>query len=76
MAVTEMFSPELRYLVRSEITNCDGVGMYVKRMEHLNGQRGRDADVAREAFNSYKMDEHITFKQERSKFEEVFKTLE
>lgn len=76
MAVTEMFSPELRYLVRTEITNCDGVGMYIKIMEHLNGQRGRDADVAREAFNSYKMDEQITFKQERSKFEEVFKTLE
>ena len=76
MAVTEMFSPDLRYLVRSEITNCDGVGMYLKIMDHLNGQRSRDADVARESFNSYKMDEHITFKQERSKFEEVFKTLE
>ena len=76
MAVTEMFSHELRYLVRSEITNCDGVGMYLKIMEHLNGQRGRDADVAREDFNSYKMNEQITFIQERSKFEEVFKTLE
>ena len=36
MAVTEMFSHELRYLVRSEITNCDGVGMYTKIMDHLN----------------------------------------
>ena len=72
MAVTEMFSQELRYLVRAEITNCDGVGMYIIIMDHLNGQRGRDADVAREAFNFYKMDEQITFKHERSKFEEVF----
>ena len=45
-------------------------------MAHLNGQRGRDADIAREAFVKYKMNESLTFKQERSKFEEVFKTLE
>ena len=45
-------------------------------MAHLNGQRGRDADIAREAFVKYKMNESLTFKQERSKFEEAFKTLE
>ena len=45
-------------------------------MTHLNGQRGRDADLAREAFVKYKMNESLTFKQERSKFEEVFKIPE
>ena len=39
MAVTEMFHTDLRYLVLEEIENCDGVGMYVKIVEHLNGQR-------------------------------------
>ena len=76
MAVTEMFHTDLRYLVPQEIENCDGVGMYVKIMEHLNGQRGRDVDVAKEALNSYKMNESLTFEQERAKFEDVFKTLE
>ena len=50
--------------------------MYNKILDHLNGQRGRDADIAREAFHDYKMNENLTFKQERAKFEEVFKTLE
>ena len=76
MAVTEMFHTDLRYLVPQEIENCDGVGMYVKIMEHLNGQRGRDVDVAKEAFNNYRMNESLTFKQERARFEDVFKTLE
>ena len=76
MAVTEMFHTDLRYLVPQEIENCDGVGIYVKIMEHLNGQRGRDVDVAKEAFNNYRMNESLTFKQERARFEDVFKTLE
>ena len=45
--VTEMFHHDLRYLVPQEIEDCDGVGIYVKIMEHLNGQRGRDVDVAK-----------------------------
>ena len=45
-------------------------------MEHLNGQRGRDADVARDNFAKYTMNESLTFKQEHAKFEEMFKTLE
>ena len=44
------------------------MAVYNKIMEHLNGQRGRDADVAREAFQDYKMNESLTSKQERSKF--------
>ena len=76
LAVTEMFHKDLRYLVPHDIAKCDGVAIYVKIMEHLNGQRGRDADVAKEVFTKYKMNEAITFKQERAKFEEVFKTLE
>ena len=59
-----------------EIENCDGVAMYVKIMEHLNGQRGRDVDAAKEAINNYRMNESITFKQEKTKFEDIFKTLE
>ena len=76
MAVIEMFHHDLRYLVPQEIENCDGVGMYVKIMEHLNGQRGRDVDAAKEAINNYRMNESITFKQEKAKFEDIFKTLE
>ena len=76
MAVTEMFHDDLRYLVPQEIENCDGVAIYVKIMEHLNGQRERDVDAAKEALNKYKMNESITFKQEKAKFEEIFKTLE
>jgi hypothetical protein len=64
------------YLVPKEIANHDGVGIYVKIMAHLNGQRGTSADIAREAFVNYKMNESLTFKQERAKFEEVFKALE
>ena len=64
MAVIEMFNHDLRYLVPKEIENCDGVAMYVKIMEHLNGQRGRDVDAAKEAINNYRMNESITFKQE------------
>ena len=76
MAVIEMFHHDLRYLVPQEIENCDGGGMYVKIMEHLNGQRGRDVDAAKEAINNYRMNESITFKQEKTKFEDIFKTLE
>ena len=76
MAVTEIFHTDLRYLVPQEIENCDGVGMYVKIIEHSNGQRGRDVDIATAASNNYKMNDQITFKQERAKFEDVFKTLE
>ena len=75
-AILEIFHKTLLYLVPTEIEENDGVAVYNKIMEHLNGQRGRDADVAREAFHDYKMNETLTFKQERSKFEEVFKTLE
>ena len=75
-AILEIFHKTLLYLVPTEIEENDGVAVYNKIMEHLNGQRGRDADVAREAFQDYKMNESLTFKQERSKFEEVFKTLE
>ena len=45
-------------------------------MEHLNGQRGRDVDAAKEAINNYRMNESITFEQEKAKFEDIFKTLE
>ena len=45
-------------------------------MKHLNGQRGRDIDIAKENFNKYTMNSNLTFKQEHSKFEEIFKTLE
>ena len=76
MAVIEMFSHDLRYLVPKKIENCDGVAMYVKIMEHLNGQRGRDVDAAKEAINNYRMNVLITFKQEKAKFEDIFKTLE
>ena len=75
-AILEIFHKTLLYLVPTEIEESDGVAVYNKIMEHLNGQRGRDADVAREAFHDYRMNETLTFKQERSKFEEVFKTLE
>ena len=75
-AVLEIFHANLRYPVPKEIANHDVVGIYVKIMAHLNSQRGRDADIAREAFVKYKMNESLTFKQERSEFEEVFKTLE
>ena len=75
-AILEIFHKSLLYLVPAEIEANDGVTMYTKIMEHLNGQRGRDADIAREAFVKYRMNESITFKQERAKFEEVFKTLE
>ena len=47
-----MFHSDLRYLVPQEIENCDGVGMYAKIMEHLNGQRGRDVDVANEVHDA------------------------
>ena len=75
-AILEIFHKTLLYLVPKEIEDNDGVAVYNKIMDHLNGQRGRDADIAREAFHDYKMNENLSFKQERAKFEEVFKTLE
>ena len=74
-AVLEIFHKSLFYLVPTEIEQNDGVAVYYKIMNHLNGQRGRDADIAREAFENYRMDETINFKT-RAKFEDVFKTLE
>ena len=43
---------------------------------HLNGQRAKDAENAREIFNNYKMNENIIFKMEHAKFSEIFKNLE
>ena len=75
-AVIEIFGKSLHYLVPIEIEANDGRKIYTKIMEHLNGQRGRDADIARENFTKYAMNESLTFKQEHAKFEDVFKTLE
>ena len=75
-AIIEIFGTSLHYLVPQEIEESNGREMYVKIMAHLNGQRGRDIDIAKENFNSYKMNPNLTFKQENSKFEEIFKTLE
>ena len=75
-AIIEIFGTSLHYLVPQEIEESNGRGMYVQIMAHLNGQRGRDIDIAKENFNSYKMNPNLTFKQEHSKFEEIFKTLE
>lgn len=75
-AIIEIFGTSLHYLVPQEIEESNGREMYVKIMAHLNGQRGRDIDIAKENFNSYKMNPNLTFKQEHSKFEEIFKTLE
>ncbi len=75
-AIIEIFGTSLHYLVPQEIEDSNGRGMYLKIMAHLNGQRGRDIDIAKENFNQYKMNPALTFKQEHSKFEEIFKTLE
>ena len=75
-AVLEIFGRSLLYLVPREIEDNDGQQIYVKIMAHLNGQRARDADVARENFLTYVMNENITFKMEHSQFSEIFKTLE
>ena len=75
-AVLEIFHKSLLFLVPTEIEENDGVTIYNKIMNHLNGQRGRDVDIARDAFHNYSMNENLTFKQERAKFEDVFKTLE
>ena len=50
-AVMEIFGKSLHYLVPHEIGRSDGIAVYNKIMEHLNGQSGRDADVARENVN-------------------------
>ena len=75
-AVLEIFGRSLHYLVPREIENNDGQQIYVKIMAHLNGQRARDADVAREQFLTYVMNENLTFKMEHAQFSEIFKTLE
>ena len=75
-AVIEIFGDTLHYLVPKEIESGDGQGIYKKIMLHLNGQRAKDAENAREIFNNYKMNENITFKMEHAKFSEIFKNLE
>ena len=75
-AVIEIFGETLHYLVPKEIESGDGQGIYRKIMMHLNGQRAKDAENAREIFNNYKMNENITFKMEHARFSEVFKNLE
>jgi hypothetical protein len=75
-AIIEIFDDTLHYLVPEEIESGDGQEIYRKIMLHLNGQRAKDAENAREVFNNYKMSENITFKKEHSQFDQVFKNLE
>ena len=75
-AIIEIFGDTLYYLVTKEIDTGDGKEIYRKIMLHLNGQRAKDADGAREIYNNYKMNENITFKMEHAKFDQVFTNLE
>jgi hypothetical protein len=75
-AILEIFGSTLYYLVPREIREADGRGMFNKIMAHLNGQRASDADSARHIYNTYKMNENLTFKMEHAKFSVVFKNLE
>jgi hypothetical protein len=54
-AIIEIFDDTLHYLVPEEIESGDGQEIYRKIMLHLNGQRAKDAENAREVFNNYKM---------------------
>ena len=58
-AVIEIFGETLHYLVPKEIESGDGQGIYRKIMMHLNGQRAKDAENAREIFNNYKMNDTL-----------------
>ena len=75
-AMMEIFDDSLYYLVKPEIKEKNGYKMYTKIMEHLNGQRAKDAERARKQFTNYIMDESITFKLEHYKFTEIINTLE
>ena len=72
----EIFDDSLYYLVKPEIKEKNGYKMYIKIMEHLNGQRAKDAERARKQFTNYVMDESLTFKLEHYKFSEIINTLE
>lgn len=75
-AMMEIFDDSLYYLVKPEIKEKNGYKMYIKIMEHLNGQRAKDAERARKLFTNYVMDESLTFKLEHYKFTEIINTLE
>lgn len=75
-AMMEIFDDSLYYLVKPEIKEKNGYKMYTKIMEHLNGQRAKDAERARKQFTNYVMDESLTFKLEHYKFTEIINTLE
>jgi hypothetical protein len=72
----EIFDDSLYYLVKPEIKEKNGYKMYNKIMEHLNGQRAKDAERARKQFTNYVMDESLTFKLEHYMFTEIINTLE
>ena len=75
-AMMEIFDDSLYYLVKPEIKEKNGYKMYIKIVEHLNGQRAKDAERARKQFTNYVMDESLTFKLEHYKFTEIINTLE
>ena len=52
-AMMEIFDDSLYYLVKPEIKEKNGYKMYIKIMEHLNGQRAKDAERARKQFTNY-----------------------
>jgi myosin-crossreactive antigen len=49
--IIEIFGDTLYYLVTKEIDTGDGKEIYRKIMLHLNGQRAKYADGAREIYN-------------------------
>ena len=75
-AMMEIFDDSLYYLVKPEIKEKNGYKMYIKIMEHLNGQRAKDEERARKLFTNDVMDELLTFKLEHYKFTEIINTLE
>ena len=75
-AMMEIFDDSLYYLVKPEIKEKNGYKMYIKIMEHLNGQRAKDAERARKQFTNYVMDESLSFKLEHYRFTEIINTLE